>query len=81
MKITNKILTKINESEDFDNQIQLLIDDELEAIDGYNKALTILVDTMTDSQYNKIKEVIFHIISEEKEHIQELTELKNNILK
>ena len=79
MKITSKILNKINESvenasdtdyKEFNKQIDFLIKDEEEAIDGYTNALETLVPITTDYQYNKIAQTLTHIIDEEKgEHI------------
>lgn len=88
MSLSGKILNNLNEAIDeasksdykeFNNQISFLIDDEQEAIDGYEKALNILKDKMTDYQYVKISEVLNHIIDEEKEHIEELNKLRDEL--
>ena len=88
MSLSGKILNNLNEAVDeasksdykeFNNQISFLIDDEQEAIDGYEKALNILKDKMTDYQYIKISEVLNHIIDEEKEHIEELNKLRDEL--
>lgn len=88
MNLSGKILNNLNEAVDeasksdykeFNNQISFLIDDEQEAIDGYEKALNILKDKMTDYQYVKISEVLNHIIGEEKEHIEELNKLRDDL--
>ena len=88
MNLSGKILNNLNEAVDeasksdykeFNNQISFLIDDEQEAIDGYEKALNILKDKMTDYQYVKISEVLNHIIDEEKEHIEELNKLRDEL--
>lgn len=88
MSLSGKILNNLNEAVDeasksdykeFNNQISFLIDDEQEAIDGYEKALNILKDKMTDYQYVKISEVLNHIIDEEKEHIEELNKLRDEL--
>ena len=88
MSLSGKILNNLNEAVDeasksdykeFNNQISFLIDDEQEAIDGYEKALNILKDKMTDSQSVKISEVSNHIIGEEKEHIEELNKLRDEL--
>ena len=88
MKIMSKILNKINESvenasdtdyKEFNKQIDFLIKDEEEAIDGYNNALEILAPITTDYQYNKITQTLTHIIDEEKEHIEELKKLQNDL--
>ena len=88
MKISNKIINKINEAvegpqesdyKSFNKQIALLIEDEKEAIEGYEKALDILTNKMTNSQYNEIRRALDHIIQEEKEHIEELESLKAKI--
>lgn len=88
MKFSQSIFKNLNESveeasqadyAEFNNQIALLIEDEEEAIAGYESALTILQDKMTDYQNNEIAKVLLHIISEEKEHIKELKTLKNDL--
>ena len=88
MKITNKILNKLNESvenasdtdyEEFNKQINFLIKDEEEAINGYNNALEVLASITTDYQYNKITQTLTHIIDEEKEHIEELKTLQKEL--
>lgn len=88
MKITSKILNKINESvenasdtdyKEFNKQIDFLIKDEEEAIDGYTNALETLVPITTDYQYNKIAQTLTHIIDEEKEHIEELKTLQKEL--
>ena len=57
--------------------IQYLIKDEEEAIAGYEKALEKLeYINMSYSDFKNAKEMIEHIIAEEKEHIQELQSLK-----
>lgn len=84
MKISSGILNKINEAEEvnyneFNKQIALLIADEEEAIDGYNKAIEILKDKMTNEQFDEIYRTLNHIIDEEKEHIEELNKLKQDV--
>lgn len=88
MKITSKILNKINESvenvsdtdyKEFNKQINFLIKDEEEAINGYTNALETLVSITTDYQYNKIAQTLTHIINEEKEHIEELKTLQKEL--
>jgi len=88
MKISGKIIDKINEAVNdvqesdykaFNKQIALLIADEKEAIEGYEKALEILTGRMTNAQYNEIKRELDHIIQEEREHIEELESLKSKI--
>lgn len=48
--------------------IKFLIDDEYEAIDGYDRAIEQIRDV-------SIREVLEHIRDEEKEHIQELKDI------
>lgn len=88
MKITNKILHKINEEvedasqvdyDEFNNQINLLIEDEVEAVSGYENALKVLLPKVTDYQYNEISSKFNHIIQEEKEHIMELKKLQSDL--
>lgn len=88
MKFSQSIFKNLNEYvedasqanyAEFNNQIALLIKDEEEAIAGYESALTILQNEMTDYQNNEIAKVLLHIISEEEEHIKELNALKNDL--
>ena len=85
MKITSKILNNINESEVDINlkgsmkiikdNIKFLVDDEKEAIEGYNKFLKEIVSSVDEKTYEKIKKVIDHISDEEQDHIKELDSL------
>lgn len=53
-----------------------LINDEVEAIDGYEKAKTELLHTdISSDKYDEVVKVFDHIIAEEEEHINELKEL------
>lgn len=88
MKISNKIIHKINETvEDaslsdydiFNNQIASLIKDEEEAIASYKESIDILGKVMTDYQYIEITRTMTHIIDEEEEHIKELKKLKDDL--
>lgn len=84
MKRTIKLKESVNKASDsnykeFNEQIAKLIEDEQEAIQGYEDAMKILSNDMTDSQNSEIHEIMTHIINEEKEHIEELKELKKNI--
>lgn len=89
MKITGKIMDKLHESAvkdaqesnypNFDSQMNFLVEDEEEAIAGYNNALTAIKGTMTEEQYTEIEKVLNHIIEEEKEHIKEINELRVKI--
>ena len=90
MKITNKILHNLKESvdsaadadyADFNEQIDFLVNDEKEAINGYRKALDLLNNRMTNNQNNEIRKVLTHIIEEEEEHIVELNALRDKIEK
>lgn len=85
MKITGKIMDKLYESAikdaqesnypAFNDQMNFLIEDEEEAIQGYTNALSNLKGSMTEEQYSEIEKVLNHIIEEEKEHIKEINEL------
>lgn len=84
MKRTIKLKESVDKASDsnykeFNEQIAKLIEDEQEAIQGYEDAMKILLDDMTDNQNSEIREIMTHIINEEKEHIEELKELKKNI--
>lgn len=57
-------------------EVDLLIKDEEEAIDGYEKSKqTLSKYDISSDEYAKIVKVYDHIINEEKEHIKELREL------
>lgn len=57
-------------------EVNLLIKDEEEAIDGYEKSKqTLSKYDISSDEYNKIVKVYDHIIAEEEEHIKELKEL------
>lgn len=73
--------TSDSDYKEFNKQIQLLIEDENEAIDGYVEAIKVLEDKMTEGQNAEIHRVMTHIINEEKEHIKELKELKSKLEK
>lgn len=85
MKITGKIMDKLHESAvkdvqesnypAFNDQMNFLIEDEEETIQGYTNALSNLKGSMTEEQYSEIEKVLNHIIEEEKEHIKEINEL------
>ena len=88
MNITKNIILSINEAiednskvdyKEFNKQIAFLIEDEKEAIDGYENALKVLQNKMTSEQNKEIREVLYHIILEEKEHIEELKKLKSDL--
>lgn len=70
---------KDSDYSNFNNQIDLLVNDEKEAIEGYNKALKSIKETMTEEQYSEIENVLNHIIGEEEEHIKELNEIREKI--
>ena len=72
------IITKLNEAlntESLLKVIQDLIDDEYEAIDGYNKSIN------SYSSYEDVVSVLTHIRDEEIEHVKELSELVDLISK
>lgn len=88
MDISKNIILSINEAiednskvdyKEFNKQIAFLIEDEKEAIDGYENALKVLQNKMTSEQNKEIREVLYHIILEEKEHIEELKKLKSDL--
>lgn len=88
MNISKNIILSINEAiednskvdyKEFNKQIAFLIEDEKEAIDGYENALKVLQNKMTSEQNKEIREVLYHIILEEKEHIEELKKLKSDL--
>lgn len=57
-------------------EIDFLIKDEQEAIDGYEKSKhTLLKYDISSDEYDRITKVYDHIIAEEEEHIKELREL------
>ena len=75
MGILSDIQNQITKT-DFVNVVQGLIDDEVEAIVGYEKAEESLKTmVMKDEGYRKSLETFEHIIAEEREHIRELEEL------
>lgn len=56
--------------------VNALIEDEVEAIDGYEKAKTELLNSDVSSEkYDEAFKVFEHIIAEEEEHIEELKDL------
>lgn len=56
-----------------EDAIHYLIDDENEAIEGYNKVLEQLDElNITDDEKEKFREQLNHILEEEREHIHEL---------
>lgn len=73
----NKEDKSLLDSDNYQDVIQFLINDENEAIDGYNKAKDRLSSLLSEDEYTKYLEVIEHIISEENEHIEELTKVLN----
>lgn len=88
MKNTMNLIKTLNESvdealqadyEEFKKQIKFLIEDEKEAIEGYQNAIKVLEDKMTDYQNNEIYATLSHIIGEEEEHIEELEKLQSDI--
>ena len=82
MNLTNNLITKLNESElsnSINSKLNFLIKDEEEAIEGYNNALNSLQPKMTVEQFNRLQEVLTHIIGEENEHIKELKQLKSDL--
>lgn len=56
--------------------VESLIQDENEAIDGYNNAIKYLVNSNIDEKIkNKVIDTLTHIKDEELEHIRELKEV------
>lgn len=81
---TNEINEAVEDAKDsdysnFNDQIDFLVNDEKEAIEGYNNALASIKETMTEEQYSEIEKVLSHIIGEEEEHIKELNEIREKI--
>ena len=66
-------------NKEYINKINFLIEDEHEAIDGYNKVIDFF-ETSAESQKNLIIEQLEHIKEEEEEHIRELEELKKMLV-
>lgn len=64
--------SKDNFSKTVSDALNFLIDDEKEAIEGYNKELE-KIKKFSDKDVSKFIELFKHIIDEEKEHIEELT--------
>lgn len=60
---------------DFKKIIKALIDDENEAIDGYDRAIKYVTNSEMEDK-EKIIEVLQHIKEEELEHIEELKEME-----
>lgn len=76
MGIMRSLYEELKDSS-YDNVIDDLIRDEVEAIDGYELAKGKLVNANIPSEiYDKALKTFDHIILEEKEHIEELEELK-----
>ena len=59
---------------DFKTIIQVLIDDENEAIDGYDKAIKFIANSSDEDKENKIK-VLEEIKNDEIDHIKKLKEI------
>lgn len=84
MKPVN-ILSELNDGISISNEsvikeINTLIVDEQEAIDGYEKAkMNCLNLNIPSDEYDRLVKVFNHIIEEEKEHIEELVELIGGI--
>ena len=84
--VNNELKKPVNEStvsdedksnDSFIKDIDFLIDDEHEAIDGYESKGKDLKDKLDEESYKKVEETFNHIINEEKEHIEMLTKLKS----
>lgn len=83
MKVTGIILNNLNEDVDFTDlgdSLDFLIRDEVEAIKGYKEVLSKIKPSMSERQYKSLEETLNHIISEEREHIKELLQLKDIFL-
>lgn len=65
---------------EFVNKINFLIDDEYEAIDGYDEVIEFF-NTSKEPNKDIIIKQLKHIREEEEEHIKELNELKKVLLK
>lgn len=74
--INKKLKESAIENSSVVEEVNLLIKDEQEAIDGYEKAKTnCLKYNISSDEYDKLFKVFDHIIAEEREHIEELNEL------
>ena len=62
---------EISDAKSFDEVIDLLIDDEEEAIDGYNEAIEKLKE-LDEKEKEKLMDMLYHIKDDEEEHIREL---------
>lgn len=72
---------RLNEERFIGDDIDLLIKDEVEAIDGYNKVLNSLKSRgLLKNQILSLEDTLKHIRDEEKEHIEELNRLKKILL-
>ena len=67
-------------NKEFVNKINFLIDDEYEAIDGYDEVIEFFSNSEEPNKNIIIKQ-LKHIREEEEEHIKELNELKKVLLK
>lgn len=67
-------------NKEFVNKINFLIDDEYEAIDGYDEVIEFFNNSKEPNKNTIIKQ-LKHIRDEEEEHIKELNELKKVLLK
>lgn len=65
-----------NDPEFADDPISFLINDEVEAIDGYKKAAEVVADSDVENK-EEILDTIDHIKEEEEEHIEELEAFLN----
>lgn len=74
-----EVLFEMNK--EFINKINFLINDEYEAIDGYDESIKLFESLENEEIKNTIIKQLEHIREEEEEHIKELTELKKMLLK
>lgn len=74
-----EVLFEMNK--EFINKINFLINDEYEAIDGYDESIKLFESFENEEIKNTIIKQLEHIREEEEEHIKELTELKKMLLK
>lgn len=68
---------KLLDSDNIEDIIKFLIDDENKAIEGYNKARERVSSILSEDEVEKYSKLFDHIIGEEGEHIDELTKTLN----
>lgn len=78
--LSNNILENVkNDAVKVDKVFESLIDDELEAIKGYEFKLDLLRYELDEEQLKLVGDKFLHIIHEEEEHIEELKQLAKDL--